>query len=108
MASVRDVDVALVRDTVAHLLVEANYVIPPDILDALRSAVPVEESPLGRRTLEQLVRSVTEHGAQLRGVVMWETDDPVPTALSEADRAAGREKPLVPHTTEMPVPGSPA
>lgn len=57
MASVRDVDVALVRDTVAHLLVEANYVIPPDILDALRSAVPVEQSPLGRRTLEQLVRN---------------------------------------------------
>lgn len=57
MTSVRDVDVALVRDTVAHLLVEANYVIPPDILDALRAAVPVEQSPLGRRTLEQLVRN---------------------------------------------------
>jgi fumarate hydratase subunit alpha len=57
MAPVRDVDVALVRDTVAHLLVEANYVIPPDILDALRAAVSVEQSPLGRRTLEQLVRN---------------------------------------------------
>jgi fumarate hydratase subunit alpha len=57
MVQVRDVDVALVRDTVARLLVEANYVIPPDILDALRAAVSVEESPLGRRTLEQLVRN---------------------------------------------------
>jgi fumarate hydratase subunit alpha len=57
MAPVREIDVALVRDTVARLLVEANYVIPPDILDALRAAVSVEESPLGRRTLERLVRN---------------------------------------------------
>jgi fumarate hydratase subunit alpha len=57
MTQVRDVDVALVRDTVAHLLVEANYVIPPDILDALKAAVLIEQSPLGRRTLEQLVRN---------------------------------------------------
>jgi fumarate hydratase subunit alpha len=55
--SVRDLDVAVLRDTVARLLVESNYVIPDDILAALRDAVAREESPLGRATLEQLVRN---------------------------------------------------
>ncbi len=47
----------MLRDTVARLIVEANYNIPTDILQALRDAVDCEESPLGRRTLEQLVRN---------------------------------------------------
>jgi fumarate hydratase subunit alpha len=55
--AVRDLDVAVVRDVVSHLLVEANYNIPPDVLDALRAAVAREESPLARRTLEQIVRN---------------------------------------------------
>jgi fumarate hydratase subunit alpha len=54
---IRDVDVALVRETVARLLVEANYVIPPDVLDALKTAVGVEPSPLGRETLAQIVQN---------------------------------------------------
>jgi fumarate hydratase subunit alpha len=54
---VRDIDVSTLRDTVARLIVEANYNIPPDILDALRRAVEREESEIGRRTLEQLVRN---------------------------------------------------
>jgi fumarate hydratase subunit alpha len=53
----RELNVAVLRDTVAHLVVEANYRIPPDVLDALRAAVAHEQSPLGRRTLEQLVRN---------------------------------------------------
>jgi fumarate hydratase subunit alpha len=53
----RDIDVAILRDTVARVIVEANYNIPADILDALRAAVVREESALGRRTLEQLVRN---------------------------------------------------
>ena len=55
--SVRDLDVAVLRDAVARLLVESNYNIPPDILDALRGATTREQSPLGRRTLEQIVRN---------------------------------------------------
>jgi fumarate hydratase subunit alpha len=55
--AVREIDVASIRDAVARLLVEANYVIPPDILDALKAAVESEPSPLGRQTLEQLVRN---------------------------------------------------
>jgi fumarate hydratase subunit alpha len=49
--------VAILRETVARLIVEANYNIPADILDALRTAAAREESPLGRRTLEQLVQN---------------------------------------------------
>jgi fumarate hydratase subunit alpha len=54
---VREVDVASIREAVSRLLVEANYVIPDDVLDALRAAAASEPSPLGRQTLEQLVRN---------------------------------------------------
>jgi len=43
---IREIDVGVVREAVARLLVEANYVIPPDILDALRAAAESEPSPL--------------------------------------------------------------
>jgi fumarate hydratase subunit alpha len=56
-AAVRDIDVSVLRETVARLIVEANYNIPSDILDALRDAAVREESPIGRRTLEQIVRN---------------------------------------------------
>ena len=55
--AIRKIDVASIREAVARLLVEANYVIPPDILDALKGAIESEPSPLGRQTLEQLVRN---------------------------------------------------
>lgn len=47
----------VLRDTVARLLPDINYNIPPDVLAALRDAAVREESELGRRTLEQLVRN---------------------------------------------------
>jgi fumarate hydratase subunit alpha len=54
---IRDIDVRHVREAVARLLVEANYVIPPDVLDGLRTAAAAEPSSLGRQTLEQLIRN---------------------------------------------------
>jgi fumarate hydratase subunit alpha len=54
---VRDVEVSALRETIARLLVESNYQIPPDVLAALRESARREESPLGRRTLEQLIRN---------------------------------------------------
>lgn len=48
---------AVLRDTIARLLPDINYRIPPDVLNALRDAASREESELGRRTLEQLVRN---------------------------------------------------
>lgn len=57
MEEVRTLDVSVLRDTVSRLLVECNYSIPPDVLGGLRDAAVREESPLGRRTLEQLIRN---------------------------------------------------
>ena len=57
MDDLRTIDVDVLRETVSRLLVEANYNIPADILDALRDAAVREESPIGRRTLEQIVRN---------------------------------------------------
>ena len=65
---IRDIDVAVLRDAVARLIVEANYNIPADILQALREAVDREESPLGRRTLELLVRNYEVAAAERRPV----------------------------------------
>jgi fumarate hydratase subunit alpha len=61
----RHVDVAVMRQTVARLLVEANYRIPEDVLDGLRNAAAREQSVLGKRTLERLIQNylvaATEH-----------------------------------------------
>jgi fumarate hydratase subunit alpha len=54
---IREIDVTSIGETVARLLVEANYLIPSDVLDALKAAAETEPSPLGRQTLEQLVRN---------------------------------------------------
>jgi fumarate hydratase subunit alpha len=54
---IRDIDVSTLRDTVSRLLVECNYNIPADVLQALRDAAGREESPLARSTLEQLIRN---------------------------------------------------
>jgi fumarate hydratase subunit alpha len=67
-SAIREIDVALLRDTIAQLIVEANYHIPADILQALRDAVNREESPLGRRTLEELVRNYEVAAAERRPV----------------------------------------
>jgi fumarate hydratase subunit alpha len=66
--TVRDLDVAVLGDAVARLLVESNYNIPADVLAALREAVRHEESDLGRRTLEQLVRNYEVAAAEHRPV----------------------------------------
>jgi len=57
VGEVRSIEVSALRETIARLIVEANYNIPDDILHALRDAVGREESDIGRRTLEQLVRN---------------------------------------------------
>ena len=44
---IRELDVAVLRDTIAPLLPEINYTIPPDVLAALGEAAAREESDLG-------------------------------------------------------------
>ena len=54
---VRELEVTVIRDEIARLIVESNYTIPIDVLDALHEAAAREESDLGRRTLEQIVHN---------------------------------------------------
>ena len=54
---IRELSVSVLRDTIATLLPDINYRIPPDVLAALRGAAAREQSDLGRQTLEQLVRN---------------------------------------------------
>jgi fumarate hydratase subunit alpha len=56
-SAMREIDVATIAEAVERLLIESNYRIPPDILNALRGAAAREQSPLGRRTLEQLIEN---------------------------------------------------
>lgn len=53
----RTIDVRVLTETTASLLVDANYRIPPDILTALRAAADTEESDIGRQTLAHLVQN---------------------------------------------------
>jgi fumarate hydratase subunit alpha len=54
---IRELSVSVLRDTIAKLLPDINFTIPPDVLAALRQAALREESDLGRQTLQQLVRN---------------------------------------------------
>jgi fumarate hydratase subunit alpha len=54
---VREVHVDLLREAVKRLCQQAACVLPHDVMDALRRAQEREESPLGRRVLEQIVRN---------------------------------------------------
>ncbi len=53
--TVRAFPVSVLTEAVERLLIESNYDIPADILDALRLAAAREESPAGRHALEQIV-----------------------------------------------------
>jgi fumarate hydratase subunit alpha len=53
----RDVPVQTIRDAVANLCIEVNHQMQPDMLAALERARAREESPLGRRVLDQLLEN---------------------------------------------------
>ncbi len=53
----REVHVDLLREAVKRLCQQAACVLPQDVMEALRRAQEREESPLGRRVLEQIVRN---------------------------------------------------
>ena len=64
----RTLDVQVLTDTTARLLIESNYRIPPDILAALRVAADVEQSDTGRQTLAHLVHNYEVAAAEQRPV----------------------------------------
>jgi len=57
MSQPRELDVAAVTAAVKELCITANYDLPVDVCDALRSAAETEESPVGREVLAQLVEN---------------------------------------------------
>ena len=59
---IRNIRARKVTETVARLCREANYFLPDDVINALEKAHKTEESPLGRKTLGQILAN-----AQLAG-----------------------------------------
>jgi fumarate hydratase subunit alpha len=57
MGAVREVDAAEITRAVRELCVEINYVVPPDLREAVRRAREREESPVAREILDLLIRN---------------------------------------------------
>jgi fumarate hydratase subunit alpha len=55
--NVRELDIAAVAAAVRDLCITANYDLPVDVYDALKSAAEAEESPVGCEVLAQLVEN---------------------------------------------------
>ena len=53
----REIDVALIRDTVAELCGQADLLLPDDVRRALVQGVATEESPVGREVLARLIEN---------------------------------------------------
>ncbi|MGQ0570092.1 MAG: fumarate hydratase [Armatimonadota bacterium] len=53
----REIHVQAITDAIADLCIEVNHQMQPDMLAALERARDAEESPLGRRVLEQLLEN---------------------------------------------------
>src|SRR5579864_4753301 len=56
-SNTREIDVKVVKEAIERLLPEANYNIPPDVLEGLRQAAEREQSEIGRRTLQQIIQN---------------------------------------------------
>jgi fumarate hydratase subunit alpha len=51
----RNIDAKQVTETVSRLCQEANFFLPVDVLNAIKSARDHEESPIGKETLDQIM-----------------------------------------------------
>ncbi len=51
----RNIDAQQVTETVSRLCQESNFSLPDDVLDAIKQARKIEESPLGQQTLDQIL-----------------------------------------------------
>ncbi|MFA5867902.1 MAG: fumarate hydratase [Actinomycetota bacterium] len=57
MPKARELDTSEIASAVSHLVQEANFELPDDIVKALKKALDVEESPLGRDALETMLEN---------------------------------------------------
>ncbi|HHW54424.1 MAG: fumarate hydratase [bacterium] len=53
----REIKAELIKDTVRELFLEANYFIGRDVYEKLKELREVEESPVGKGVLEQIIRN---------------------------------------------------
>jgi Mrp family chromosome partitioning ATPase len=110
--------VEVLREELTHLTARYEVVIVnaphsrSGVVPAAAAAVGavvicVRTGRTGLGALERLARTVRESGGDVVGVVTWEMEDPVPGALSDADREAGRGSPIRTETMELPAAGLP-
>jgi fumarate hydratase subunit alpha len=57
MSKARELDTSEIASAVSRLVREANFELPKDIVEALRTALGAEESPLGRDALETMLEN---------------------------------------------------
>ncbi len=60
----REISAEKVIETVARLSKEANYYLPQDVLEALKEARKNEQSPIGRETLDQIMKNADLAGKE--------------------------------------------
>ena len=53
----REIDVGQVTQAVAELFLQANYVIPEDVMNKLQESREKEDSPLGQMVLDQILEN---------------------------------------------------
>jgi len=56
---VREIHVQTIVDAIADVCIEVNHCMQPDMLAALDHALQIEESPLGRRVLEEILENAS-------------------------------------------------
>ena len=60
----KEINIKEVTETVARLCQEANFSLPQDVLEALRQALDSEQSPVGKQTLEQIIKNANMANAE--------------------------------------------
>ena len=54
---VRKIEVSRIKDEVKRLWMEANFVLPDDVMDALREAQKEESSEMGQEVLRKIIEN---------------------------------------------------
>ncbi|HMJ79989.1 MAG TPA: fumarate hydratase [Candidatus Dormibacteraeota bacterium] len=57
VSKIRELDVGVITDAVRELCMEANYDLPDDVYEALKTGKETEASPVGRAVFDQLVEN---------------------------------------------------
>jgi fumarate hydratase subunit alpha len=57
MGSARELDASAITEAVRELCIQINYVVPPDMVDAVKRARAAEESPVAQQILDLLVKN---------------------------------------------------